>query len=277
MPIAESAIVGCAVGAAISGLRPVVEMQFADFLASGFNALVNNAAKLHWRWGRAVPMVLRLPYGGATGTGQRLLGGGPYHSQCPEMWFLRTPGWKIVAPSTPADAKGLMLAAIHDNNPVVFLEAKGLYGFFRTDLREEVPLGAEHEVEIGRATVRREGSDLTILTYGAMVWTSLAAAERLAAEGIAAEVDRPAHALAARPRGDRARSRRRTARSSCTRTPAAAASAASSPPSSPTSSSGSSTRRCVASRHPTRQFPIRRRSKATSYRALTTWFTRRGY
>jgi 2-oxoisovalerate dehydrogenase E1 component len=188
MPIAESAIVGCAVGAAISGLRPVVEMQFADFLASGFNALVNNAAKLHWRWGRAVPMVLRLPYGGATGTGQRLLGGGPYHSQCPEMWFLRTPGWKIVAPSTPADAKGLMLAAIRDNNPVVFLEAKGLYGFFRTDLREEVPLGAEHEVEIGRAAVRREGSDLTILTYGAMVWTSLVAAERLAEEGIAAEV-----------------------------------------------------------------------------------------
>ncbi|HET9765609.1 MAG TPA: transketolase C-terminal domain-containing protein, partial [Thermoanaerobaculia bacterium] len=188
MPIAESAIVGCAVGAAISGLRPVVEMQFADFLASGFNALVNNAARLHWRWGRAVPMVLRLPYGGATGTGQRLLGGGPYHSQCPEMWFLRTPGWKIVAPSTPADAKGLMLAAIRDNNPVVFLEAKGLYGFFRTDLREDVPLGAEHEVEIGRAAVRREGGDLTILTYGSMVWASLAAAERLAGEGIAAEV-----------------------------------------------------------------------------------------
>jgi len=188
MPIAESAIVGCGVGAAISGLRPIVEMQFADFLASGFNALVNNAAKLHWRWGRAVPLVVRLPYGGATGTGQRLLGGGPYHSQCPEMWFLRTPGWKIVAPSTPADAKGLMLAAIRDNNPVVFLEAKGLYGFFRTDLREEVPLGAEHEVEIGRAAVRREGDDLTILTYGAMAWASLAAAERLAAEGIAAEV-----------------------------------------------------------------------------------------
>jgi len=188
MPIAESAIVGCAVGAAISGLRPVVEMQFADFLASGFNALVNNAAKLHWRWGRAVPMVVRLPYGGATGTGQRLLGGGPYHSQCPEMWFLRTPGWKIVAPSTPADAKGLMLAAIRDNNPVVILEAKGLYGFFRTDLREEVPLGVEHEVEIGRAKVRREGNDLTIFTYGAMVWTSLAAAEQLANEGIGAEV-----------------------------------------------------------------------------------------
>ncbi len=187
-PLAESAIVGCAVGAAIAGLRPVVEMQFADFLASGFNALVNNAAKVHWRWGRPVPLVVRLPYGGATGTAQRLLGGGPYHSQCPEMWFLRTPGWKIVAPATPADAKGLLLAALRDDNPVVFLEAKGLYGFFRTDLREAVPLGVEHEVAIGSASVRRAGDDLTILTYGAMVWTALAAAEQLAAAGIAAEV-----------------------------------------------------------------------------------------
>jgi 2-oxoisovalerate dehydrogenase E1 component len=187
-PLAESAIVGCAVGAALMGLRPVVEMQFADFLATGFNALVNNAAKVYWRWGRPVPMVVRLPYGGATGSPDRLLGGGPYHSQCPEMWFLRTPGWKIVAPSTPADAKGLLLAAIRDPNPVVYLEAKGLYGFFRTDLREDVPLGAEHEVEIGKAARRREGGDLTILTYGAMVWTALAASEELARQGVAAEV-----------------------------------------------------------------------------------------
>lgn len=187
-PIAESAIVGCGVGAAISGLRPVVEMQFADFLASGFNALVNNAAKLHWRWGRSVPLVVRLPYGGATGTGEKLLGGGPFHSQCPEMWFVRCPGWKIVAPSTPADAKGLMIAAIRDPNPVIFLEAKGLYGFFRSDLRESVPLGSSHEVPIGKAAVRRAGSDITILTYGAMTWTCLNAAEKLAAEGIEAEV-----------------------------------------------------------------------------------------
>jgi len=135
-----------------------------------------------------VPMVVRLPYGGATGTGQRLLGGGPYHSQCPEMWFVRTPGWKIVAPASPADAKGLMLAAVRDNNPVLYLEAKGLYGFFRTDLREEVPLGAEHEVEIGRARVRREGKDLTVLTYGSMVWASLAAADELAANGVDTEI-----------------------------------------------------------------------------------------
>ena len=187
-PLAESAIVGCGVGAALLGQRPVVEMQFADFLAPGFNALVNNAAKLYWRWGRPVPLVVRLPYGAATGTMNKLLGGGPFHSQCPEMWFLRTPGWKIVAPSTPADAKGLMLAAIRDDNPVIYLEAKGLYGFFRTDLREEVPLGAAHEVPLGEAAVRLEGDDLTLITYGAMVWTALAAAERLAEEGTSVEV-----------------------------------------------------------------------------------------
>jgi 2-oxoisovalerate dehydrogenase E1 component len=187
-PLAESAIVGCAVGAALEGMRPIVEMQFADFLATGFNALVNNAAKLYWRWGRPVPMVVRLPYGGATGRLEKLLGGGPYHSQCPEMWFVRTPGWKIVAPATPADAKGLMLAAVRDPNPVLYLEAKGLYGFFRTDLREEVPMGSAHEVPIGVAAVRRQGSDLTLVTYGAMVWTALAAAEELAAGGIEVEV-----------------------------------------------------------------------------------------
>ena len=187
-PLAESAIVGCGAGAALAGMRPVIEMQFADFLAPGFNALVNNAAKLHWRWGRAVPLVVRLPYGGATGTMNMLLGGGPFHSQCPEMWFVRTPGWKVVAPSTPADAKGLMIAAIRDDNPVIFLESKGLYGFFRTDLREDVPLGSEHEVPIGVASVRREGSDVTILTYGAMVWTALEAAHELASKDCQAEV-----------------------------------------------------------------------------------------
>ncbi|MEE8277447.1 MAG: dehydrogenase E1 component subunit alpha/beta [Thermoanaerobaculia bacterium] len=187
-PLAESAIVGCGVGAALLGLRPVLEMQFADFLAPGFNALVNNAAKIYWRWRRPVPLVVRLPFGSATGTMNVLLGGGPYHSQCPEMWFLRTPGWKIVAPATPADAKGLMIAAIRDENPVIYLEAKGLYGFFRTDLREEVPLGTAHETPLGRAAIRRPGSDLTIVTYGAMVWTALEAAEILAQEEISAEV-----------------------------------------------------------------------------------------
>ncbi len=187
-PLAESAIVGCGVGAALAGYRPVVEMQFADFLAPAFNALVNNAAKIYWRWGHPVPLVVRLPYGGATGTAEKLLGGGPYHSQCPEMWFVRIPGWKVVAPAGPADAKGLMLAAIRDDNPVIFLEAKGLYGFFRTDLREEVPLGPAPEVEIGKAAIRRQGDDLTVITYGAMVWTALAAAEELVQAGISAEV-----------------------------------------------------------------------------------------
>ena len=187
-PLAESAIVGCAVGSALLGMRPVVEMQFADFLAPGFNALVNNAAKLYWRWGRAVPMVVRLPYGGATGDMKKLLGGGPYHSQCPEMWFVRTPGWKIVAPATPADAKALMIAAIRDDNPVIFLEAKGLYGFFRTDLREDVPLGGAHEARLGEALVRREGEEATVVTYGAMLYTALAAAERLEEEGLNIEV-----------------------------------------------------------------------------------------
>jgi 2-oxoisovalerate dehydrogenase E1 component len=186
-PIAESAILGCAVGAAIEGLRPVAEMQFADFVACGFNALVNNAAKLHWRFGLPVPMVVRLPYGGATGTMERLLGGGPYHSQCPEAWFLRTPGLRIVAPSTPTDAKGLLTAALRDGNPVVYLEAKGLYGIFRPDLREDVPLG-DFEVPIGKAAVRREGKDVTVLTYGAAVWTALAAADALAKEGVGLEV-----------------------------------------------------------------------------------------
>ncbi len=188
-PLAESAIVGCAVGAAISGLRPVAEMQFADFLAPGFNALVNNAAKLYWRWGKPVPMVVRLPYGAATAGEDKLLGGGPFHSQCPEMWFLRAPGWKIVAPSTPRDAKGLMLAAIRDPNPVLYLESKGLYGFFSKDVREEVPAGADWQTPIGKASVRRSGSDLTIVSYGAMVWRSLHAAQRLSEQdGIEAEV-----------------------------------------------------------------------------------------
>lgn len=187
-PLAESAIVGCGVGAALMGLRPVVEMQFADFLAPGFNALVNNAAKLYWRWGRPVGMVVRLPYGGATGTMNRLLGGGPYHSQCPEAWFMRTPGWKVVAPSTPTDAKGLMTAAIRDNNPIIYLEAKGLYGFFRNDLREDVPLGSDFEVPFGKALVRREGRHISCITYGAMVWTALEAAEKLSKQGIELEV-----------------------------------------------------------------------------------------
>ncbi|HEX7898230.1 MAG TPA: thiamine pyrophosphate-dependent enzyme [Planctomycetota bacterium] len=173
-PLAEGAILGCAVGAALSGLRPVVEMQFADFVAGGFNALVNNAAKVRWRWGRAVPMVVRLPYGAIPGAG-------PFHAQCPEAWFLRVPGLKIVAPSTPADAKGLLLAAIRDGNPVIYLEAKGLYG-----LRQPVPEG---DVETPfRAHVLREGRELSIFAYGTRVADALAAADVLG-PGVAEVVD----------------------------------------------------------------------------------------
>ncbi len=187
-PLAESAIVGCAVGAALMGRRPVVEMQFADFLASGFNALVNNAAKIYWRYHKPVPMVVRLPYGCAVKGAEVLLGGGPFHSQCPEAWFVRTPGWKIVAPAFPADAKGLLAAAVRDPNPVLFLEAKGLYSLFSRDLREEVPLGSHFEVPLGKAKVRREGKDLTIVAYGPMVFAALDAAVELAAGGISVEV-----------------------------------------------------------------------------------------
>ncbi len=187
-PLAEGAIVGCAVGAALMGKRPIVEIQFADFLASGFNALVNNAAKIFWRYRKAVPMVVRAPYGAAVKGAQALLGGGPFHSQCPEAWFIRTPGWKVVAPAFPSDAKGLMAASVRDPNPVLFLEAKGLYSFFSRDLREEVPLGADFEVTIGEARVRLEGQDLTCVAYGPMVFAALDAAEKLAREGISMEV-----------------------------------------------------------------------------------------
>jgi len=186
-PISESAILGCAVGAALAGLRPVAEMQFADFVACGFNALVNNAAKSHWRFGRAVPMVVRLPCGGATGNPAKLMSGGPYHSQCPEAWFLRTPGLRIVAPSTAADAKGLLTAALRDNNPVIFLESKGLYGLNHPDHAENVPLG-DYEVPLGKGIVRRAGRDISLITYGAMVPVALAAAESLSGGGIDLEV-----------------------------------------------------------------------------------------
>lgn len=187
-PLAESAIVGCAVGAALMGKRPIAEMQFADFLAPAFNALVNNAAKIYWRYRKPVPLVVRLPYGGATKGSQALLGGGPFHTQCPEAWFVRVPGWKIVAPATPTDAKGLLVAAVRDPNPVLFLEAKGLYSFFSRDLKEEVPLGADFEVPLGQAKIRREGGDVTCVAYGPMVFAALDAAEELAKEGIGLEV-----------------------------------------------------------------------------------------
>lgn len=172
-PIAEAGIIGTAVGAAIMGLRPVCEMQFADFVACGFDQLVNVAAKMHYRLGLAVPLVVRLPSGGG-------FAGGPFHSQSPEAWFMHAPGLKVFAPSTPRDAKGMLATAIADPNPVVFLEHKNLY----RRLKEEVPAGDVRTPP--KARIAREGSDLTVIAYGAMVHTALAATADL--EGASVEV-----------------------------------------------------------------------------------------
>jgi pyruvate/2-oxoglutarate/acetoin dehydrogenase E1 component len=162
-PLAEAAIVGTAVGAAIEGMRPVCEMQFADFISCGFDQLVNVAAKMHYRQGIAVPMVVRLPSGGG-------FSGGPFHSQNPEAWFLQSPGLKVVAPSTPEDAKGLLAAAIRDPNPVLFMEHKNLYRRAKGEVAE-----GRYETPIGEARVAREGSDLSVIAYGQMVPLALEA------------------------------------------------------------------------------------------------------
>ena len=175
-PISESAIVGAAIGAALMGMRPVVEMQFMDFIACGFDQIVNMAAKLHYRWGPAVPIVIRGPSGAG-------VHGGPYHSQSNEMWFVHTPGLKVVAPATAYDAKGLVKAAIRDDNPVIFFEHKFLY----RRIKEEVP-EQDYVVPIGKAAVRREGTDIAVITYGAMVWTALDAAREIEKEGLSLEV-----------------------------------------------------------------------------------------
>ena len=166
-PLAENAIVGAAIGSAIEGMKPVCEMQFADFIACGFDQLVNVAAKLHYLQGIAVPMVVRLPSGGG-------FSGGPFHSQNPEAWFLQAPGLKVVAPATAADAKGLMVSAIRDPNPVCYLEHKGLY----RHVKGEVPEG-EHVVPIGKARIAREGDEATVIAYGSAVHLALDAAEAL--------------------------------------------------------------------------------------------------
>src|SRR5437870_10694629 len=170
-PISESGIVGAAIGAALMGMRPVAEMQFADFIACAFDQITNFAAKSRYRWGAGVPIVIRGPCGGG-------VHGGPFHSQNPEMYYVHTPGLKVVAPSTPYDAKGLIKAAIRDEDPVIYLEHKYLYRRIKATLPEE-----DYVVPIGKAAVRREGRDLAILTYGAMLYQALEAAETLAREG----------------------------------------------------------------------------------------------
>jgi pyruvate dehydrogenase E1 component beta subunit len=180
-PISEAAIAGAAAGAAVTGMRPIAEIMFSDFITISMDQLVNQAAKMRYMFGgkAKVPMVLRAPSGSGTGAAAQ-------HSQSPEAWFANAPGLKLVIPSTPADAKGLMIAAIRDDNPVLFLEQKLLY---RT--KGEVPEG-EYVVPLGKAKVQREGSDATIITYGRMLPMCLQAAEQLQKEeGISIEVVDP--------------------------------------------------------------------------------------
>lgn len=175
-PISESAIVGAAIGAALMGMRPIAEMQFADFISCGFDQITNFAAKCRYRWGAGVPLVIRGPSGGG-------IHGGPFHSQNPEMHYVHTPGLKVVAPSTAFDAKGLIKSAIRDEDPVIYFEHKFLY----RRIKEELPEG-DWTVPIGKADVKRTGKDISVITYGAMVHLALEAAAALAREGIELEV-----------------------------------------------------------------------------------------
>ena len=172
-PLAESGIIGTAIGASFEGLKPICEMQFSDFIACGFDQLVNVAGKMYYRQGLSVNITVRLPSGGG-------FSGGPYHSQNPEAWFMQSPGLKVVAPSTAEDAKGLLIKAIQDPNPVVFMEHKHLYRRVKGDVPEgryETPFTAR---------IAREGEDLTVIAYGAMVHTALEATEDI--DGASIEV-----------------------------------------------------------------------------------------
>lgn len=175
-PISETGLIGAAIGAALFGMRPIAELQFIDFIACGFNQIVNYAAKSRYRWGGGVPIVIRGPAGAG-------VHGGPFHSQSPESYFMNVPGLKIVVPATPTDAKGLMIAAIRDPDPVIFLEHKFLY----RRLKEDVPEG-DYTTPIGEARIARVGEDVSIITYGAMVHSSLEAAEIVALEGVSVEI-----------------------------------------------------------------------------------------
>jgi len=178
-PLAEGAVLGVCVGAALAGQRPIGEMQFNDFVATGFNQLVNNAAKIRYRWGGSVPMVVRMPWGG-------LRHAGPYHSQNTEPWFYRTPGLKIVVPSTPADARALLASAVADPDPVLYYEHIALYRDPR--IKQVLPEKPPEPIPLGKAALRREGDDIAIVSYGAYVHVALRVAERLAKDGIGAAV-----------------------------------------------------------------------------------------
>lgn len=171
-PLAELSFTGMATGMALMGLRPIVEMQFADFISTAFDSIVQFAATAHYRGIGKVPWVIRAPSDGG-------IRSGPFHSQNPEAWFVHTPGLKVVAPSNPADAKGLLTAAVEDDNPVVFFESKPLY----RSMKASVPEG-RHVVPIGQAATVRDGTDLTMITYGSMTGACLDAAGALATEGV---------------------------------------------------------------------------------------------
>jgi 2-oxoisovalerate dehydrogenase E1 component beta subunit len=176
-PIAEDTIVGMAIGAAMEGLRPVVEFQYADFMSSGFDEITTVLGRYHYRSGVKLPVVLRAPSGGGVRASN-------FHSTNPEPWFAQAPGLKVICPAFPTDAKGLMKSAIRDDNPCVFLEHKWIY----RRIKEQVPEDPDFTIPIGKADVKRLGDDVTIVTYGAMVHRALEAAEDLAEEGISAEV-----------------------------------------------------------------------------------------
>ena len=175
-PLSETAIVGGCTGAAIMGMRPVAEMQFADFISCAWDQLVTVAAKQRYRAGTAVPMVVRLPSGGG-------FSGGPFHSQNPESSFAHIPGLKVVCPATPADAKGLLVSAIEDPNPVLYFEHKHLYRRIKDDVPDE-----RFTVPFGEARVHREGDDVTVVTWGAMVYTAAEAAQKLEEDGLSVEI-----------------------------------------------------------------------------------------
>ena len=199
-PIAELGFTGMATGMALMGLRPVVEMQFADFISSAFDSIVQFAATAHYRWDGAVPWVIRAPSDGG-------IRSGPFHSQNPEAWFVHTPGLKVVAPGTPADAKGLLIAAIRDNNPVIYFESKPLY----RSLKGYVPPG-EYVVPLGKANLARQGDDLSIITYGTQVRRGARRGRTSGRRRDRSGRARSAHAQAAGRRGDSAKPRARPAR-----------------------------------------------------------------
>src|SRR5437667_11717440 len=175
-PLSETAIMGGATGAALMGMRPVAEMQFADFVSCAWDHLVTIAAKQRWRAGTAIPIVLRLPSGGG-------FSGGPFHSQNPESSFAHIPGLKVICPSTPADAKGLLISAIEDPNPGLFLDHKHLYRRIKGEVPDE-----RYTTPIGKARVHKEGDDVSVITWGAMVYTASEAAQQLESDGYSIEI-----------------------------------------------------------------------------------------